>query len=330
MKTRYLIFTLLLSYNANSQSFVSTLPENKKVILEVFTGITCSYCVDGHVIAQQIIDNNPGNVFVISIHSGAFASPQWDGKDFRTEIGTTLDFQTGMLGYPEALINRDGSPLRKNRAVWANQVNQRLQEQSPLNVGVQANIDSTNKLIVDVEVYFTGSQTVTTNQLHLAVVQNNIEGYQSGSSANPPQVLSNGNYNHQNVFRHLITNPNVPSLMSSVTWGDTISTITQGTLFANQYTWQLPTEINGLDLDPLNLSVIAFVSEGNQVDDKILSGNKCTPNVMNTTGIYNIYEEKKRLINVVDFLGRQSKELKNQPLFYIYDDGTVEKKIFFE
>ena len=52
--------------------------------------------------------------------------------------------------------------------------------------------------------------------------------------------------------------------MSSVTWGDTISTITQGTLFANQYTWQLPTDINGIDLDPLNPSVIAFVSEGNR------------------------------------------------------------------
>ena len=135
------------------------------------------FCVDGHVIAQQIIDNNPGNVFIISIHAGAFAYQIGMLKDFRTEIGTTLDFQTGMMGYPEAMINRDGSQLRYNRGVWANQVNQRLQEQSPLNVGVQANIDSTNKLIVDVEVYFTGTQTVTTNQLHVAVVQNNIEGY---------------------------------------------------------------------------------------------------------------------------------------------------------
>ena len=39
-------------------------------------------------------------------------------------------------------------------------------------------------------------------------------------------------------------------------------------------------------------------------------------------------EEKKRLINVLDVLGRQAKELKNQSLFYIYDDGTVEKKKF--
>ena len=63
---------------------------------------------------------------------------------------------------------------------------------------------------------------------------------------------------------------------------------------------------------------------------KILSGNQCTPNVMNTKSIYDFVEEKKRLINVVDVLGRQSKELKNQSLFYIYDDGTVEKKIILE
>ena len=41
-------------------------------------------------------------------------------------------------------------------------------------------------------------------------------------------------------------------------------------------------------------------------------------------------EEKKRLINVIDFLGRPIEESKNQPLFYIYDDGTVEKRIVIE
>ena len=40
--------------------------------------------------------------------------------------------------------------------------------------------------------------------------------------------------------------------------------------------------------------------------------------------------DNKKLIKIVDLLGRESKDLKNQPLFYIYDDGTVEKKIFFE
>jgi len=38
----------------------------------------------------------------------------------------------------------------------------------------------------------------------------------------------------------------------------------------------------------------------------------------------------KKLIKIVDLLGRESKGLKNQPLFYIYDDGIVEKKIIIE
>ena len=32
------------------------------------------------------------------------------------------------------------------------------------------------------------------------------------------------------------------------------------------------------------------------------------------------------LIKIIDVLGRESKDLKNQPLFYIYDDGTVKKR----
>ena len=36
--------------------------------------------------------------------------------------------------------------------------------------------------------------------------------------------------------------------------------------------------------------------------------------------------EVKKLIRITDLLGRPTKELKNQLLFYIYDDGSVEKK----
>ena len=39
---------------------------------------------------------------------------------------------------------------------------------------------------------------------------------------------------------------------------------------------------------------------------------------------------KKQLIKVIDVLCRPIKDSKNQPLFYIYDDGTVEKKIIIE
>ena len=48
------------------------------------------------------------------------------------------------------------------------------------------------------------------------------------------------------------------------------------------------------------------------------------------TGIDNFILHNKRLVNIIDVLGRESKEIKNQPLYYIYDDGTVEKKIILE
>ena len=52
----------------------------------------------------------------------------------------------------------------------------------------------------------------------------------------------------------------------------------------------------------------------------------CNPTSINNTD----GTETKRLIKVIDILGRESKVLKNQPLFYIYDDGAVEKKMVIE
>jgi len=38
-------------------------------------------------------------------------------------------------------------------------------------------------------------------------------------------------------------------------------------------------------------------------------------------------QTKKELIMITDLLGRPTKEIKNQLLFYIYSDGSVEKKL---
>jgi hypothetical protein len=45
---------------------------------------------------------------------------------------------------------------------------------------------------------------------------------------------------------------------------------------------------------------------------------------------YSNLKSSKNLIKIVDILGREIKGTKNKLLFYIYDDGTVEKRIIFE
>ena len=39
---------------------------------------------------------------------------------------------------------------------------------------------------------------------------------------------------------------------------------------------------------------------------------------------------KKELLHITDILGRETKDINNEVLLYIYDDGTVEKRIILE
>ena len=51
---------------------------------------------------------------------------------------------------------------------------------------------------------------------------------------------------------------------------------------------------------------------------------------LSMTSINENYNLKKKLFKVVDILGRKTKNNKNTLLFYIYDDGKVEKRIVIE
>ena len=275
MKKNLLIvlITMFCVFTINAQTIVSTQPENKNVILEEFTGISCVYCPDGHRIAQDLHNANPNDVFLINIHTGGYANPQGPGTDFRVDpIGSNIAAQSGVSGYPSGTVNRhvfSGGITAMSRGDWTGAANQIMNMSSPVNVGIQANVDmATNILTVDVEVYYTGSQTITSNMLNVAVVQNNVEGPQTGGSQfNSTAVLANGNYNHQHMLRHMMTGQ----------WGVPISSITTGTLYADQFTWTMPADINGVALDPTNIAIVAFVSEGQQ---EIITGTEVYPNVI--------------------------------------------------
>jgi len=64
------------------------------------------------------------------------------------------------------------------------------------------------------------------------------------------------------------------------------------------------------------------VASGN-IDPQHYFSNNCTPSAIQE------HTTIKELLKVTDILGRETKQT-NQPLFYIYDDGTVEKRIVIE
>ncbi len=272
---KLLLLTLSFSVFFTNAQNVSTTPENKNVVLEEFTGIYCGYCPDGHRIAQEFHDLYPDDVVLINIHTGGYATPQGSDPDYQTSFGASIAGQTDLQGYPAGTVNRhlftgmqQGSGTAMSRGDFAAAGNMILAESSPVNTWGSAEIDlGTNTLTVDVEIYYTGSQTISTNSLHVAVLQNNVEGPQSGMSGNPSSVLPNGNYNHQHMLRHLMTGQ----------WGETISNIAQGTTYTSEFTWNIPSDINGVAVDPTNLEIAVFVSEGNQ---EILSGSMAGRNII--------------------------------------------------
>ena len=251
-----------------AQNFVSTTAENRNVILEEFTGIHCGYCPDGHRLGQLFHDNNPGDVVLINLHTGSYANPSPGEPDFRTPLGPAIDAQAGVAGYPAGTINRhlfpgmqQGSGTAMSRGDWATAGGQVLAQPSCVNVAAEAYLDiQTRVLTVDVEAYYTDNSAVSSNKINVVLLQNNIEGPQAGASANPTAVLANGNYNHQHMFKHMLTGQ----------WGDDITSTTTTSLFQQTYTYTIPQDLNGVAYDLFNLEVAVFVTEGQQ---EVLSGN---------------------------------------------------------
>jgi hypothetical protein len=74
------------------------------------------------------------------------------------------------------------------------------------------------------------------------------------------------------------------------------------------------------------LTMYFVYSDGSLVTDTCILTYNSTP-----TAIIDINASSNRkLISIVDVLGRESKGTRNEPLFFIFDDGTVEKQIIIE
>ena len=263
-KLTLLVLGLVAGFMASAQMFVSTTPSNRNVVIEEFTGRNCGYCPDGHVIANQICNNNPGRVWAVNIHAGGYAPTSY--PNFNTTVSTQICNGSGVSGFPAGMVNRSTAQAQ-NRGQWSGTASQQMAQASELNVGGQVVIDpETREASVTVEVYYTGNSAEATNYLTVYMIQDSIWGSQSGGSSNPAQWVG-GQYCHMHVLRAAI---------NESTWGDAIAPTTAGTLITKEYTYTIPEVIgspNGVDVDINNIHFIAFVSEKTSGIRKVLSAN---------------------------------------------------------
>ena len=246
---------------AQDEQFVSTTPSNKNVVLEEYTGVNCGYCPQGHAIANTMVSNNPGRVFVINVHAGSFAA-----STYTTTHGNTLNSTFGVTSYPSGTVNRHtfSGGMILGRTSWSSSGNTILNQASPVNIAARGTLDwETRELNVTVQLYYTADEANATNKLNVAILQDNVIGSQSGASGNPSQIVGS-QYRHMHMFRGY--------LPETGQWGDDITTTTAGSFVERHYTYTIPASLGtptAIAAKLEDLHFIAFVAQGQQ---EILTG----------------------------------------------------------
>jgi len=306
-----IIAVMLFHQSLMAQLYVSTVPENKNAILDVFTGVQCPNCPSGHTVLSGILTSNPGDAYAVCFHptNSSYTTPYSGSIDLRRIFPDGL-YTTAFAGsrfMPGSFINRRlwaNNERMQSRTLWASYATTIMGESSPLNVGMASTYDDNTKVLsVTVEVYFTSTVTDQHN-LNVYLSENNLIAQQSNGGTN---------YVHYHVFREAFTTQ----------WGDPITeATTQGSLVTKTFTFDNSTQ----NYDMTNCELLAYVT--NDVDKEVISGigaavNSTTvglpdvvaaqdhmvvyPNPVNETAKieFNLKNSGKVSLSITDLTGRE-------------------------
>lgn len=227
----------------------------KVVLIEEFTGASCTGCPQGAAKVEELLNLLPNNVAAVAIH-GAFLSEPIANKskyDFRNEDAAVLEQEPSfaLQSKPAAMIDRSevvpGQPIIKDSPPsWGTFVEELLKEDQELELSIDAIVDNG---VLEVTVFGTALVGLPGNyNLGVYVTQSHIIDYQKTTGSTIPDF----EFNH--FLRKSLTN---------VPYGNVIdSDLLIGDSFERNFTFTLPT-----DLDPMipewkveDLEVVAYVS----------------------------------------------------------------------
>ena len=238
-----------------AQTIVSTEVQKKRAVLEYFRGIYCVYCPEADEFAAELKANFAEAFIPINVYAGDYSYPiDPYALDLRSAFGQRIHDISGLIGYPAGMVNRRNFPGREqgasgtyavNRENWAAVVPIILEEDAPVNIGLQAQYDiDSREMEVLIELYYTASVSAPGQSLHIAVLQDSIRTLQAGSTAG-------FDYFHSNVLRDMITGHD----------GIEIGPQYTGSLYTQTFQYTLPEELYYTPLEASEIHLVAFVTE---------------------------------------------------------------------
>lgn len=185
--------------------------QQKKVLAEEFTGVSCPPCPNANALMRSIKSNNDDNVVIIAYHILNYpqgAPVEKDGVelskyDFRTQEGTDVGNSIfgGIAAMPIASFDRVAVNNEKliSTGTWSGAVASRLQETTPVNIHVASSFDDNSReATVIVRLAYTKEVTLKQN-LNVAVIEDSIVDAQKDGL----NIVKE--YTHVHILRDIIT-----------------------------------------------------------------------------------------------------------------------------
>jgi Outer membrane protein Omp28 len=197
---------------AKDTSYISNIipaAQLKNVLLEEFTGVTCSNCPTA---TQQIISlqnqYNP-RLLVVKIHSNLQAKPiEPTDPDFRNSDADNLATSFNLASKPSAGIDRlpNGTanychPI----ASLSNKIINQLSKPTPINIELSKQINATLDSITLTTMFTFNTSTTDKYRYHIYLLENDVEATQDSFWVSTLKTVPIEGYKHEEILRKCIT-----------------------------------------------------------------------------------------------------------------------------
>ena len=233
----------------------------KKVLIEDFTGHTCSNCPAAARELEAIHELYGDQIIGMALHVSSFAAP-WVGAgkfeyDFRTQWGNSWSNFFGISALPSGMVNRIGYPNehKLGKDEWLSAAITELEKETDFGISIISDINGDN-----------GTITINTELLNdvngnyklvVCLTESNIINWQKDGTEDVE------NYEHNHALRTVLIDENL-STSTSYTMGDEIETaITFSLITLEQTNIDYSTTEGGAGnaggWNAENISVIAYI-----------------------------------------------------------------------
>ncbi len=240
------------------------------VLIEEFSGQSCSNCPGGHIVLDGIASANVGRVNVVTMYANV--SPQCDPP-----TGATYDFRNATAlsiagwvysnipnGLPAAGIDRTpvgGSYELSGSGLWSGTTTTQLTIPDSINLGISCSFNATTGVatIVDTVTYL---YTVYNQQnVSIYILEDSLKDFQEYG------ITIDSSYWFMDVFRAMVnTNFQGDAVLPSLT------SKPAGQVYWRRYTFNT----TGLIVNPAHCRVVAFINNpGTGGDFRVLQSVHC-------------------------------------------------------